>query len=284
MSAASDHIRVFVPTSLNELLQTFKAHPDAQVYAGGTHILSTRNTPYARLPEKVLSLHQVDELRRVTRTEKYIEFGAGVTLRRILDLGPKAFPAALFEAIQTLGPLGIENLATIGGNVCVSGRLMTLVPILYLLECRLELRSASGARWVRIGRFHDTNGTTVLEPGEILTRLRISPGHWNRQAFKSFGTIYLSETDPLVFCGLAHVDNSVLADFRFAITTHRPSFIRNQALEAELVGRKVPLAKRDYEVIEAGLAAVMDEQSIPRRTIQRRRAVRLTEWFAQQLR
>ncbi len=284
MSATSDRVQILAPTNLSELLQTLKMHPDAELYAGGTHILTTRGTAYLRLPEKVVTLHKVEELNRVTRTEKYIEFGAGVTLRRIVELGPKAFPEALYSAIRSLGPPGIENLATIGGNVCVSGRLMTLVPILYLLECRLELRSASGTRWVRIGQFHDAEGNTRLQPGEVLTRLRISPGNWNRQAFKSFGTIYLPETNPLVFCGLAHLDNSVLADFRFAITTHRPRIVRDRALEAELVGRKVPLAKRDHEVIEAGIAGVMQEQQIPRGSIQHRRAIRLSEWFAQELR
>ncbi len=284
MSAISERSRVFVPTGLGELLQILKAHPDATIYAGGTHILSSRNTPYVELPEKVISLHQVEELTRVTRTVKHVEFGAGVTLGRIIALGAKALPPALFEAIRTLGPPGIEHLATVGGNICVSGRLMTLIPILYLLEGRVELRSAAGSRWVRVGRVHDDDGRLVLEPGEVMTRLRITPGSWNRQAFKSFGTIYLPQTNPLVFCGLAQLDNGVLSDFRFAITTHRPRMIRNRALEAELVGRKVPLSKRDYEAIETGIAGVMEEQAIPRGSIQGRRAIRLTEWFAQQLR
>ena len=284
MSGTSERAHVFVPANLNELLQTLRSHPEAQLYAGGTHLLSTRRAAYLELPEKVVSLHRVEELRRITRTENYIEFGSGVTLGRILQLGAKAFPEALFEAIQSLSPPGVENLATIGGNVCISGRLMTLVPILHLLECRLELRSASGTRWVRIGRFHDEEGNTALRAGEVLTRLRITPGGWNRQAFRSFGAIYLPHTNPLIFCGLGQIDNGVLADFRFAVTTHRPRIIRNPALEAELVGRRVPLAKRDYEAIGAGLAVVMEEQAMPRDSIQGRRAARLTEWFAQQLR
>lgn len=43
------------------------------------------------LPEHILDLNFLPELKVISKTERYFEFGAAVTLNEILDLGKKIF-------------------------------------------------------------------------------------------------------------------------------------------------------------------------------------------------
>ncbi|MDR1597168.1 MAG: FAD binding domain-containing protein, partial [Treponema sp.] len=81
------HNQVFFPTTLPELFSAWARFPDAVPFAGGTELLRNQGKQVLNLPRNILSLDQLDELHRITRTERYLEIGAMVKISDIIRLG-----------------------------------------------------------------------------------------------------------------------------------------------------------------------------------------------------
>ena len=277
---ADDGLHVYFPETLGELLQIHRREPDALVYAGGTFILSQRASRFVELPHTVISLQDVEELRRVSRTERYVELGAMVPIRQILRLGDSNIPKALYDALRHIGPPAVTGLATLGGNIAVPGRIMTGAPVLTLLDARVELRRQGGARWLPVGRLHRADGSLDLQPFEIITRIRVPLYPWTMQLFRRFGSELAPDSNPLAFCGLARANNRILEELRIIGSAGHLRMLRNKSMEAELVGRRLPLSDRDVkQAVEA--YGEPDDELTP---IQRDRFRRLVQWFMVNLR
>jgi CO/xanthine dehydrogenase FAD-binding subunit len=267
-------IRVYYPATVPELLQTYRRRPDSLVFGGGTYILSQRPGRFLSLPECVISLQNVEELRRVARTERYVEIGAGAPLETVVRLGTNNIPRALCQALSHVGPPAVRGLATIGGNLGIPGRLMTTAPVLALLDAQVELRRHGGTRWVPVVRLHANDGSIDLRPGEVISRVRVPLYPWRVQVFRRFGSILSPDSHPLVFCGLARVSNGILEELRVVGSTGRDGMLRYKEIEAELVGRRLPLASKEIRV-----AADAYGQSDTLDAIQQDRFARLIQWF-----
>jgi len=272
---ASEDIRVYFPETLGELLQAHRREPEALVYAGGTFILSQRAGRFVDLPPTVISLQDVEELRRVSRTERYVEIGAMVPVRQIIQLGEHNIPEALHDALRHIGPPAVTGLATLGGNLAVPGRIMTGVPVLTLFDARVELRRQGGQRWLPVGRIHRADGSLDLQPNEIITRIRVPLYPWTTQVFRRFGTELAPDSNPLTFCGLARASNRILEELRIIGSAGQPRMLRNKSMEAELVGRRLPLSDRDVRQAVEAYGEPDDELS----RIQSDRFRRLARWF-----
>lgn len=279
MAESDSRYHVYTPGSLNELLLLKRAHPRASIYAGGTDLLKGVSEERFAVPDEVISLQEVEELQRISRTDRYLDIGAAATVARILAVGAKVIPASLVDALNHVGPPGLHSLATIGGNICSRNHLFSLVPLLTIMDVRYEIRRLGQSRWVAAARFRDAAGAPGLAVDEVLVRVRMPLDQWNVQLFEQMGTIYLRDTQPVVFCALAKRNKGILDDFRMAFSAHRPLLYRNRDLEADLVGRKLPLPRREAHAflrgVEEGIAAPEFELS----GIQRHRGIALTRRF-----
>ena len=277
---AAEDMQVYFPETMGELLQIHRREPEALIYAGGTYVLGQRAGRFVELPPAVISLQEVEELRRVSRTERYVELGAMVPIRHILRLGENNIPEALHEALRHIGPPAVTGLATLGGNLAIPGRIMTGVPVLTLLDSRVELRRQGGSRWLPVGRFHRADGSLDMEPFEIITRIRVPLYPWTTQVFRRFGSELAPDSSPLTFCGLARASNRILEELRIVGSTGLPPLLRNKSMEAELVGRRLPLAERDIRQAVDAYGNPQEELT----PIQRDRFQRLIHWFLLNLR
>ena len=272
--SVSGRTRVIYPATVPELLQAYRREPSALIFAGGTFLLSQRPGRFVTLPTTVLSLQGIDEMRRISRSERNLELGAAVPLQSILRLGTQNLPAALQEALHHIGPPAVRGLATLGGNLAIPGRLMTAAPVLALLDARVEIRRHGNARWVPAVRLHGSDGSIDIEPGEVIARVRVPLYPWNVQAFRRFGSLMAPQSHPLAFCGLARLSNNILEELRVVGSTGQTEMLRYKEIESELVGRRLPLAEREIRVaVDAfGESGTLD-------TIQRDRFQRLIQWF-----
>ncbi len=277
---AVDQSTVYFPDTLGELLQLYRREPEALLYAGGSYLLSQRTTRFPVFPPAVISLQDVEELRRVARTERYVEIGAALPVRQILKLGKNNIPIALYSALRSIGPPAVIGLATLGGNIAVPGRILTAVPVLSLLESRVELRRQGSNRWVPVGRMHRAGGTLELEPGEVITRIRIPLQPWTLQLFRKFGSELAPDSEPLSFCGLVRTSNGIVEELRIIGSPGQPEAIRNKEMESELVGRRLPFGSRDIRTAIAAYDPKIEALS----AIQRDRFVRLVHSFLASIR
>ncbi len=276
--------RIFLPGNLHELLVMYRQNPNALLWAGGTAIGGLRrNEAHYTKAKKIISLSMVNEIARVSRTERYLEIGAGVSYNRILQVGQHVLPSALGQALSMLRPLALRNLATIGGNVAVKGIRLNLFPVLMLLDARVELRSEGRSRWISVQRLFDRSGKMNRESGEVLTRFRIPFEEWDLSYFRQIGSPVRDQRTSLLFCSTGKIVKGMVSDLRFAFGTYSPLIIRNRETEALLTGKKVPFAKKEREeAMELMGKTISESPGIS--AFQKNRAQEIFRWFVLNLR
>jgi CO/xanthine dehydrogenase FAD-binding subunit len=252
--------QVFHPTGFSEFFSFWNKFPDAVPFAGGTSLLrggtvvhqnNESNPVYRELPElpaNILSLEKIDELGRITRTERYLEIGAMVRLTEIIDLG-KTVPDAFTETLKGIAGPQVRNLATIGGNLCVSGDAAAL---LAALDARYELRSAAGSRWVSALRFSQVSDG--LKPQELLTRIRVPLDEWNYTVYHKFLPLN-TDNEGGVLLLLIKIQKGTLEKIQVVFAGSKrdgknpfqpeQTILRDKESETLLEGKNLPLDRRD---------------------------------------
>jgi CO/xanthine dehydrogenase FAD-binding subunit len=233
--------QVFFPAALPELFNVWTRFPDATPFAGGTGIIHSQGSAGRKLPRTILALSEIHDLRRITRTERYLEIGAAVKLRDIIRLG-KIVPEALTRSLEGIAGPQLRGLATIGGNICNPSRLLDCSASLIALDAIYELRSAQNARWISAARFVSSPGSLALGPQELLTRIRIPLDQWNFTAYRKFGDRD-SRAGGGVLIFIIKNRKNILTSFRIVFAGD--IILRETAVETSLIGRQLPLSYRD---------------------------------------
>ncbi|GHV32895.1 FAD-binding protein [Spirochaetia bacterium] len=248
---ADQHNQVFFPSTMPELFSAWNRFPDAVPFAGGVELLRNQGKHVLTLPQNILSLEGLDELHRVTRTERYLETGAMVKISEIIRLG-KIVPEALTQSLSNIANLGLRNLITIGGNICNPVCRLDAAAPLIALDARYELRTAYETRWVSASRFSALPGPLALRPQELLTRIRIPLEEWQYSLYRKFeesggGAVFM-----------ARIQKNILTDLRIVFAGQQ--VLRDRNCETSLVGKQLPLDRREavhfMELWETFLAAV----------------------------
>ncbi|MCL1930242.1 MAG: FAD binding domain-containing protein [Treponema sp.] len=228
----------FFPTGYSELFNAWNRYPKAVPYAGGTALIRDQGRRILELPSIILSLEKLEEMRRISRSERYMEIGAMAKLSRIIALG-KIVPVTLRRCLESIAGQQLRNMATIGGNLCCSGGCLDTAAALMALDAQYELRSAQSSRWIASSRFICAPGQTVLKPQEILTRIRVPLDDWDYSIYKKFeGQVGHSKT--VIF--LARTQKNMLSDIRIVCKIDIP--LRNKESESLLAGKHLPLGRK----------------------------------------
>ena len=174
----------FSPLTTQELFAIWNRFPDAALFAGGTEHIRN-HTRVMQPPRTIISLDKMAELHKISRTERYLEIGAMVKLNQIINLG-RIVPEALSRCLENIAEPQIRNMATIGGNLCNASRRLDASAPMIALDAQFELRTAQSSRWIAAARFSSLPGPPVLEPQEILTRIRVPFEPWNLTWYRKF--------------------------------------------------------------------------------------------------
>jgi CO/xanthine dehydrogenase FAD-binding subunit len=228
----------FFPASYSELFSAWNRYPKAVPYAGGTALIREQGRRILELPSIILSLEKLEEMRRISRSERYMEIGAMAKLSRIIGFG-KIVPAPLRYCLENIAGPQLRNMATIGGNLCYSGGCLDTSTALVALDAQYELRGAQSSRWIAASRFFSAPGQTALKSQELLTRIRVPLDDWDYSIYKKFEG-QAGHSKAVVF--LARTQKNVLNDIRIVCKTDMPW--RNKESEGLLAGKNLPLGRR----------------------------------------
>jgi CO/xanthine dehydrogenase FAD-binding subunit len=281
----SQNVEVHSPVTLHELLVLFYENPNALLFAGGTHIMTSRDATEHVFPRKIITLENVEELKKIRRTEKFIEIGAMVTYSKILSIGRHVIPRVFYDALSLTATPSIRNLATIGGNLCVASPYSTLYPALFVLDAAVEMRNLAGGMWIPISRFVSRTGKTVLRSGNLITKIRIPLGDWDIVSFEKIGRRVTEKYPGIVFAGLAKIIKGVVSDLRFAFGACASIPFRSREFEIGFSGIKLPIEDKEIErfilEFEEIFAPVTDRYSTE--LYRRKTASRLIRWFVDEM-
>lgn len=270
---------IYRPQNLQQLLQNYKKYNKATLFAGGTFLTLGQTQGDLSFANELMYLGDIPELNKISRTERFLDIGACASLNQILEIGRHLLPKSLYLCLKQIGTLTLRNRATLGGNICVKQQRMDSYPVLQLMDVRLELRKIGASRWVQLNRFFDDDNRCILEPGEIVSRIRIPLEQWDIQVYRKIGSRTLNPRNSLIFCGLAKLQKGMVQDFRVGFGGMKTVIIRMKTLEAEVIGKKLPLQFKNIENVEASLQKRI-EQAGPQITVfQKNRIFKLIRWF-----
>ena len=146
---------------------------DAKYLAGGHSLLPLMKLRLAA-PEVLIDLGGLRDLSYLTDQGSHVAIGA---LTRHYDVEHSGLLAREIPLLaHTAGRVGdpqIRHRGTIGGSIAHADPASDLPAVLLALDATLVARGTDGSREIPIGEFFLGLFETVLEPGELLTEIRV---------------------------------------------------------------------------------------------------------------
>ncbi len=238
----TSNITVHNPKTLAEALSVLKLRGEkAKVLAGGTDLMVYINTRVF-VPQEVLSIWRLQELRFIREESDSIVIGGLITYTEIIR-SPlvAAYCPILIDAAKTIGAVQIQNRGTLGGNVVNASPAGDALPVLSAFEAELELMSVRGARHVQFNEFYTGYRASVITSDELLTAIRIPKQRpAERSAFYKVGTRKAQAISKVVMALKADVHHSKrIESIQVSLGSVAPTVMRARQTEQFLSGKSV---------------------------------------------
>jgi xanthine dehydrogenase small subunit len=169
----------YAPYSVDELASELERVPEALLLAGGTDIGLWVTKQLRDLPH-IIYIGEVAELREVRREADYIDIGAAVSLTDAWSVIVSEY-AELEEIALRFASPPVRNSGTLCGNLANGSPIGDGIPVLMMLDARLQLRRGSEKRQLSLEEFYLDYKKTALAPAEFVSGVRIPirrPGTW----------------------------------------------------------------------------------------------------------
>jgi CO/xanthine dehydrogenase FAD-binding subunit len=243
MQRNGDHF--YLPASLSEFFANWFEAPLAEPFACDALMLVSQCDPKIEIPPQYISLDFIDELKKISRTERYLEIGSKAPLRDILKLD-RSVPKILRQVLEGTASPFLNPLVSFGACVHPKNQRSEIVAALTALDARYELRSSStSSRWLSASRYASLAEQGVVSNRELLTRIRIPLDEWDYSIYRKLRQIDDTGTGSMMLLFLTKMQKDILTDIRVVLaagTVHR-----EKSAESFLTGKHLPLAARDAE-------------------------------------
>jgi aerobic carbon-monoxide dehydrogenase medium subunit len=229
------------PATLNEAFSLLEKHgDDARVIAGGTSLIIWMRQRLL-MPKLVIGLGRIPDFDTITFDPRDgLRIGAGARHRDVeLSLAIKQHYPLLHETFRKVAQPRIRNMGTIGGNLAGGDPLTDPGASLMALDAELTLTSSNGTRTMSLEEFFVDYYQTVLEPGELLTEIRVPPPQrsgWSHIKFtprsvEDFATVGVAVT--------LQAGNGTCEDVRLGLNSVASTIVRAKKAEEVLRGKPI---------------------------------------------
>lgn len=225
--------------------------------AGGTDLYPTAGAQLAGL---VLDVSHLAGMRGLTMGHG-LRIGAATTWSEIAEATLLPAMAGLQAAARQIGGRQVQNMGTIGGNLCNASPAADGVPPLLTLEAEVELASTRGLRRMPLAAFIEGPRKTARAADEILLALHIpecalaGQGDFLKLGARSYLVISIA-----MVAARWTTDGGIVTDMALAVGACSAVAQRLPAVENALIGAPVEgLANRvRTEDVLASLAPIAD--------------------------
>ena len=230
--------------SIGEAVRGLGDNPNARVIAGGTDVLiKLRSRDAAFVGRDLVGITRIPGLTGVSLDDDgTITIGAAATFTQIEnDEVVRENLASLAEAAGSVGGPQIRNMGTIGGNLANGATSADTAPTLLTYNATLVIHGASGAFEVPVSDFHLGPGKVLLEPGQILTAVKINLADYNgyRGSYIKFAVRQAMDIATLGCAVLVKESGGTIEDLRIAFGVAGPTPLRATAAEEYAKGKPI---------------------------------------------
>ncbi|RBW67453.1 FAD binding domain-containing protein [Bacillus taeanensis] len=233
--------------SLDETLKRMNKE-NCAIIAGGTDVMvlhkNRRGVP-PNIPKPIVFIDHLSELKKVYQNQQDLHIGACCTYSELLE--HPLIPAALKKAMKEIAAPAIRNRGTLGGNICNASPAGDTLPLLYVYNAKLRLRSVNGDRTLPISDFIQGPRRVQRFDNEIVTEI-ILPSVLEKDShvvFEKVGNRNADAIAKVTFAGLIRISKDQIDDIRFSFGTVGPTMVRSVDIEKKLIGKTIPLADAD---------------------------------------
>lgn len=229
------------PDSFTAASAALIADPDAKAIAGGTALLILiKHGVY--LPGTLVNLRKIPGMSEIT-----LDPGAGLRIGALATINDiernplvQAHLPMLAEACHVVANIRIRNLATIGGNLSHGDYQSDPPTALVALGARVELVRGDQAREMDLADFLLGAYETALEPGELLTAIRVPlPGAGWRSCYLKFTTRSSEDRPAVGVAAMLRMAGATVDEARLVVGALTPRPNRLADAEALLRGREL---------------------------------------------
>jgi aerobic carbon-monoxide dehydrogenase medium subunit len=225
------------PRSLDEVLSRLEQRGDeAKVLAGGQSLIPLMKLRFAS-PALIIDLNRVPGLSYIDEGSEHLRIGA---LARNRELASSQLLKDRYPVMAAAAPLisdpVVRNLGTMGGSLAHADPAGDWGSVLMALGAEIVAKSKSNERVIPVRELFSDTFTTVLEPNEVLTEIRVP-----LPAASSGGTYLKLERKVGDFATVAvatrlDLDDGKVGRAGIALTAVGPTNIRATAAEESLAG------------------------------------------------
>lgn len=232
--ASFDYVK---PSSIEEAVQAYAAAgEDAKILAGGQSLL-----PILRLrlayPELVVDLGGIAELTGVRDDGDAIVIGAMTTHADIVgDELVKRHAPLIAQATETVADRQVRHRGTFGGSLAHADPAGDLPAVALALDAELRVHGPNGQRSIAARDFFLDYLTTAMQPGEILTSIRVPKlGEGWSTHYEKINRVAQAWSIVAVAAAV-HRSDGVITEARIGLTNMGSTPLRASATERALAG------------------------------------------------
>jgi carbon-monoxide dehydrogenase medium subunit len=168
-----DKFEYYAPKSIEEAAKFLNGHEDAKILAGGQSLIPLLKLRFTSVPE-IVDIGRIRGLDEIKLRGNTLEIGAMARTGEIADnVSIRGKFPVLSEAAGHIADPLIRNMGTIGGDLCHGDPANDFPAVMLALDAEFEISSADRKRTVKAEDFFLDTFATALEPGEILTKIKI---------------------------------------------------------------------------------------------------------------
>jgi carbon-monoxide dehydrogenase medium subunit len=228
------------PTSVPDAIALLGQYGDeAKLLAGGHSLLPMMKLRFAE-PAHLIDLGRIPDLRGIVQVGNEIHIGAMTTENDLVwsKLLAEKLPL-LVEGARLISDPQVRYRGTIGGDISHGDPGNDHPALMLALDASFVLKGPKGERVVKADGFFLGLYTTLLEPGEILTRIQVpipaAGSGWAYQKLKR----KIGDFATAASAVLLRMQGGTVAAARIALTNVGPTPLNASAAAASLVGKAI---------------------------------------------
>lgn len=235
-------IELLAPETRAEVLGLLAdADEETRLLAGGTGLLNLIKQRLAS-PERLISLHKVDDLGGIDWSDEGVTIGA---LEHLLELEHNPTlrdkMPILHQVLAEIASPRIRSMATLGGALGQADPNQDLPLALLALDACVIAESSGARQEIPIDDFYADYYETSLAPDQMVTALHVPlPSPASRFHYKKFTPGSLEDYACVGVCVRIDLDeNGCCSDSRIVLGSVAPTIFRSHAAEAKLAGQAI---------------------------------------------
>jgi CO/xanthine dehydrogenase FAD-binding subunit len=219
--------------------------------AGGTDLMVLFNAGKLSY-RNLVSIRSIAELRAIEGDESSLFIGAAATYTQIRasEILQRELPL-LVKAASWTGGIANQNRGTLGGNIANASPAADSAPPLLVYDAEIELQSQLGVRWIPYRDFHTGYKRIMMQPDELISRIRLPRRRWTREYSRKVGARKAQAIAKVCIAAAATLEDRRIHDVRIAFGSVAPIPLRCLRTEECLHGQ--PLSRETIDLAKETL-------------------------------